>query len=233
MIDTLSSLNTIWGYLFVCVLSFGESLAFVGLIVPGSIVVIASGFLASQGMFDIWALFAWSSLGAILGDNFSYFLGRHGLIAFHADNKFFKPEILEKGKAYFEKHGDKSVFLGRFIGWVRPIVPFVAGVFRLNRMRFFFWNATSGILWSVSHIAFGYYFGDALEIVGAWATRAGFWTFAIIATALLLWILVRRSKPMFAFLKSVAVSARDAMIRKRRTEPVGNPCRTSDTTHED
>jgi len=79
VIDILSFLHNghgaVWGYLFVFLLSFGESLVFVGLIIPGSVAVIVAGFLASQGFLDVGDLFIWASLGAVLGDSLSFNLG--------------------------------------------------------------------------------------------------------------------------------------------------------------
>jgi len=167
MLDVLAQ-YAVYAYVIILVLSFFESFAFVGILIPGSVAVIAGGLLVAQGVLDVYWLFVVASVGAILGDSFSYYMGRHGLITFHEDNKIFKPGLFLRGKAYFKKHGDKSVFFGRFIGWVRPVIPFVAGVFHHDRKIFIFWNALSGILWAVSHIAIGYFFGHSIERVGGW-----------------------------------------------------------------
>ena len=163
---------SVFGYLIIAILTFFESFAFIGLIIPGGIAVIVGGFLAAQGIVDIGDLFIFAALGAILGDSFSFYLGQKGAISFREGNKFFKPELLAKGEDYFKKHGDKSVFLGRFIGWVRPIVPFIAGLFKLDRKVFLFWNVLSALLWAATHIALGYFFGQTWQIIVLWSTRA-------------------------------------------------------------
>ena len=71
-----------WNYLLIFALSFFESTAFIGIIIPGTIAVTVGGFLAAQGIIDIEYLFIFAVLGAILGDNFSYYLGKKGIIAF-------------------------------------------------------------------------------------------------------------------------------------------------------
>lgn len=168
---SLLSSSSIYGYGIVAVLSFFESFAFVGILVPGSISVIAAGFLASQGYFDVGDLFLFSAVGAILGDSLSYSLGKRGIILFKEGNKVFKPSLLKKGEEYFQKHGSSSVFWGRFIGWVRPIIPYVAGLFQLNRRTFLLWNILSGIAWAISHIAFGYFFGHLWKSVSYWSMQ--------------------------------------------------------------
>ncbi len=186
-----------WSYLLVGALAFGESVAFIGLFVPGSILLITMGALASRGALDLLPLFFWSSIGAILGDYLSYWLGRYGMITFRPENRFFRPEILEKGKRYVHIHGPKSVFFGRFIGWVRPIVPFVVGTFHLDHRRFLFWNVTSGILWSIAHITFGYFISSGLHRLGSWAFRleeAIFLGGALIILGWTLYTIVRKTK---------------------------------------
>ena len=196
MIDILSFLynghGVVWGYSFVFLLSFGESLVLIGLIIPGSVAVIIAGFLVSQGFLDVGDLFVWASLGAILGDSLSFSLGKRGFISFNESNLLFKPVVLEKGKRYFQKYGAKSVFFGRFIGWVRPIIPFIAGVFDLNRRTFLVWNIASGILWAISHIALGYFFGQAWQLAATWSTRISLFVLLLGVLLMVLYV-VRRA----------------------------------------
>ncbi len=184
---SLLSSSSIYGYGIVAVLSFFESFAFVGILVPGSISVIASGFLASQGYFDVGDLFLFSAVGAILGDSLSYSLGKRGIILFKEGNKVFKPSLLKKGEDYFQKHGSTSVFWGRFIGWVRPIIPYVAGLFQLDRKTFLLWNILSGTAWAVSHIAFGYFFGHLWSTVSYWSTQISIVALVCITLALIIY----------------------------------------------
>ncbi len=162
--------GSIWEYVVIFILAFGESLAFIGLIIPGSVAVIAGGFLAAQGWMHVTDLWLWATVGAILGDNFSFYLGQKGWIKFSDKNWLFKKSLLVQGKKYFRKHGAKSVFIGRFIGWVRPIVPFVAGVFSLPQRKFIWWNVASAALWAASHIIVGYFFGNAWKGISMWST---------------------------------------------------------------
>ena len=180
-------------YVIVFVLVFFESFAFIGLVVPGTTLMIFVGFLAAHGIFNPWILFVIASVGAILGDCLSFSLGRRDIIVFHDKNRIFKTSFLEKGKKYFIKHGGKSVFFGRFIGWIRPIVPFVAGVFNLDKKTFFLWNVLSGILWAASHIAIGYFFGYMWKAIVKWSDLAGI----IIVVIFIIILCVRYARKMY------------------------------------
>jgi undecaprenyl-diphosphatase len=198
---------SVFGYLLISMLAFFESFAFIGLIVPGSIAVIVGGFLAAHGSMNIKILYISVFLAAIFGDSFSFHLGKTNIISFKKDNKFFKPELLTKGKFFFEKYGAKSVFLARFIGWVRPIVPFIAGLFELDIKVFLFWNILSGLIWALSHIALGYFFGRSWQLVTLWSTRVSlifsvFIVFLMI-TYLLKWFAIRKGKVIYQIFISI------------------------------
>ncbi len=195
------------GYLIIFILALFESFAFVGLIIPGSIAVIIGGFLAAQGNMNIFNLFIITSIGAILGDSISFYLGKKDTISFKEGNKIFRPSILLRGEAFFKKHGGKSVFWGRFIGWVRPIVPFVAGVFNLNKKTFYFWNILSGMSWAIVHLAIGFFFGQAWETISLWTTRGSVFIVVLIAFIFILYLLklfiIKKGKKIMHFLRSV------------------------------
>ena len=106
-----------------------EALAVIGTVIPGSSIVFAGGVLIGLGALDPWLTAALAVAGAILGDGISYSLGRH----YHEQIRSVwpmkrYPRLFDRGQAYFEKNGGKSVFLGRFLGPVRAIVPVVAGM---------------------------------------------------------------------------------------------------------
>jgi len=207
---------SLFGYFLISILAFFESFAFIGLIVPGSIAVIVGGFLAAHGSMNIRILYISVFLAAVLGDSFSFHLGKTNIISFKKDNKFFKPELLTKGKVFFEKYGAKSVFLARFIGWVRPIVPFIAGLFELDIKVFLFWNILSGLLWAVAHIALGYFFGRSWQLVTLWSTRVSlffsiFIVFLIIIY-LLKWFALRKGKVVYQIFLSIWESIKNSIL---------------------
>jgi undecaprenyl-diphosphatase len=211
------------GYWVVLLFSLLESLAFVGVVVPGALFVVFAGSLAAKGYFDIGDLVWFASAGAILGDGISFRMGQGGHIRFREENRIFKPGLLEKGKEFFARHGGKSVFLGRFVGLIRAVIPFVAGMSGMEAKRFYLWNVASAIVWATSHLLAGYFLGHAWRAVEVWSTRLG----AVLAAVLLLalgafWLkrfLEKRGKALVEFAGSLlaeigAAVAADPRVRR-------------------
>jgi len=174
-------LNTInllghWGYLIIFLAAFLESSAFMGLLVPGESVVVLSGVLASQGYLELVDCLLVIALGAVLGDSVGYTLGKvigRGYFEKHHRLLFLKEKHIHKVDKYFEHHGGKTVFWGRFIGFLRALAPFVAGMSRMPYRSFAFYNVSGGILWSVSFTLLGYFFGQSWQLIEKWSGRAG------------------------------------------------------------
>lgn len=155
------------GYLFIFLFAVLESVAFAGLFVPGTLFTIFFGFLVAQGTLT----FGWSAVlaisGAIIGDGLSFYLGRHSGRWFKDDSRWLKKSYLDRGQKFFEKHGAKSVFIGRFVGPIRPFIPFVAGLSNMKRPLFFIYNFTSATLWGLLYLGIGYYLGKlSLDLTG-------------------------------------------------------------------
>ena len=204
-----------WGYWLVLLTSFLESLVFVGVVVPGATLVVLAGFLSSQGYLDIGDLIWFATVGAILGDGISYYLGTKGTRFFHNENKLLKANHVERGKQFFHNHGGKSIFLARFVGPLRAVVPFVAGISGMEKSRFLFWNAISAFLWSASHLLIGYFFGNAFTAIEVWSTPVGYAIGAMIAFLILLYfirfITVRHGRQIAEFIRSISASVRNAI----------------------
>ncbi len=181
-----------WGYWIVLLISLAEALPFIGLILPGSILVAFFGLLSAQGYLNIVNLIWFGAAGAILGDGIGYYLGTKGVGFFSHENKILKLSHLEKAEEFFQKHGNKSVLLGRFIGLLRPIVPFVAGLSKMDKKTFLFWNVIGGILWSATFLLMGYFFGSALPAVEKWSTGAGILLFSLLVLIIIIPIILRR-----------------------------------------
>ena len=198
-------------YWIVLLISLAETLPLIGLIVPGTIFIGLFGFFSAQGYLDIGDLIWFSAIGAIVGDGISYYLGTKGTKLFREENKILKLSHLEKGEDFFRKHGNKSVFLGRFISPLRPIIPFVAGLSRMDKKAFLFWNVISGILWATSFLLLGYFFGGALNAIEVWSSQVGIFILGIVASLIIIRILIKYAPPFFAFLKSISLSIKEAV----------------------
>ncbi len=154
------AMNQFLLYGIIFIISTLESLAFVGLLVPGTTVVLAAGVLASRHLLDFKTLLWCVALGGVVGDTISFLLGRKGITLFDEKSRFFKKEYMEKGQAFFVKHGNKSVLFARFFGPFRPIIPFVAGLVRMDFKIFLFYNITSAFAAAGVYLLFGYFFGE-------------------------------------------------------------------------
>lgn len=175
------------GGLITCLISLLESLAIIGYLIPGSLIMPAIGALVGAGILPFYETMLWAILGAALGDGMSYWLGRH----YHEEIRnlwpFTRyPYLIDKGQQFFEQHGGKSVFIGRFVGPVRPMVPLVAGMMYMPRLKFFIANVSSGFLWAPAYLAPGVVLGLAsLELPPEIATR---FLLLLVTTLTLLWL---------------------------------------------
>lgn len=159
-----------WGVVFL--IALGESLAVVGLLIPGTAVMFAIGALIAAGALNLWATLAAAVAGAVVGDSLSYWLGYH--YCDHVREMWpFRthPQWLRAGERFIDRHGGKSVLFGRFVGPVRPIVPVVAGMMRMAPRRFLGANLLSALLWAPAYMAPGIGFGVAFDLFSRIALR--------------------------------------------------------------
>ncbi|HUD50764.1 DedA family protein [Parvibaculum sp.] len=137
-----------WTGPIIFLVAFGESFAFLSLVVPGTAIMIAAGTLVPEGVVPIVPLLAGGILGATLGDGISYWIGLRfghlipGMWPFRS-----RPELLASGHRFFERHGAESVFIGRFFGPVRAVIPLIAGMMEMPPKRFWLANVLSALIW--------------------------------------------------------------------------------------
>lgn len=143
-------------------ISAGESVAIIGTIVPGSIMMTAIGTLAGAGVIPLWQTILWAILGAIVGDGISYWIGHYFKDRLPQVWPFRKhPTLLKTGEKFFHKYGSMSVFIGRFVGPVRALVPLVAGMLGMRPLQFYIANITSAIGWAPAYMLPGILLGAA------------------------------------------------------------------------
>ncbi len=172
LLPRLESLGSL-AYWVVFLVAILESLPFVGILIPGSIILVGIGFFAAGGTFHITDLIWAASLGAVVSDSIGYYLGKNkGRKFFDRKWRFINTASISKTDAYFKAHGGKSVFIGRFIGIFRPFIAFVAGMHQMEYKKFLFYNITSGLLWSITYILIGFYFGDQSKSIAQWLGRS-------------------------------------------------------------
>jgi len=184
-------------YGLIFLISLVESLVVVGLLMPGSILIVFSGFLAANGRGDPLLVIAAASLGSFIGDLLSFLVGaRWGQRLLRTRWLFRYRRALDRSFRLFRRHGAKSVFFGRFIGFFRPFVPFVVGCARMHVATFTGYAAISAVLWGLAYPGLGYVAGASWERVQLWSGRLSLLVgVALVLVLLSLWRHRRRREP--------------------------------------
>jgi membrane protein DedA with SNARE-associated domain len=159
--------------------------------VPGETIVILAGVLCSAGILNLPETIVVASGGAIVGDSIGYELGRylgrpwlerHGrLVGMHGG-------VLARVDALFAQHGGKAVLIGRFVGFLRALAPFVAGASRMPYRRFLLYNAVGGAIWATALVLLGYFLGESWSVAERWIGRVSLVIGAIAVAAAALWL---------------------------------------------
>jgi membrane protein DedA with SNARE-associated domain len=151
--------------------------------------------LASQGKLSIWLVIATGAAGAIVGDNLGYLFGRKGgrrLLERPGRLEERRRSLLRRGEKFFARHGGKTVFIGRWLPFLRITAAWLAGANRMHWPRFLAWNAAGGIGWAVSIGLLAYLVGDAAVAVVHTAGYVALGVFAVALLAVVAWVLFRR-----------------------------------------
>jgi membrane protein DedA with SNARE-associated domain len=151
-----------WAIAIMFITAFGESFAFLSLLFPGTTLLIAAGTLVKSGTLPFLPVMVGAILGAVLGDSVSYWIGRRfggGIARLWPFSR--NPKLLPSGIQFFERHGGKSVFIGRFFGPIRAVIPLAAGIMRMPRGRFWIANIVSALVWAPMLLLVGDAVGEA------------------------------------------------------------------------
>jgi len=157
-----------WTYLLVGVMAFAETGAFIGLVAPGEFTVILGGVIAGQGTINIFGLIAIVWICTLSGDTVSFFLGRRlgrSFLERHGPKLRITPERLAQVDEHFKRRGGATVLVGRFIGFVRPIAPFLAGSSQMEYRRFLPYSVLGTGLWGPGFCLVGYVFWQSFDQV--------------------------------------------------------------------
>lgn len=155
-------------YAAVLLLALSESIPVVGVVVPGTAVIVAISALVPSGVVMLWPLLVAAVAGAIIGDGLSFGIGHHyhrHILSIWPLGRY--PSLIARSEAFFARHGNKSVFLARFTPGVRAFVPLLAGVLRMPPLRFYAANLISALAWAPAHILPGVLVGASFSLFGA------------------------------------------------------------------
>jgi membrane protein DedA with SNARE-associated domain/membrane-associated phospholipid phosphatase len=217
IIEDLSEGLGSWTYLLVGALAFLETGAFVGLVAPGEFTVMLGGAVASQGDISLPLIIAITWIAAFSGDSVSFLLGAHlgrGFLVRHGERFRITSERLEKVEGYFARYGGRTILIGRFIGLVRALAPFIAGSSKLPYRRFAPYSILGTGLWSFALILLGYFFAESLDTVTN-AVGKGLVVFGIVVAVVVALVVVYR------FLRQPA--NRQRLVAEIERRPVFRP----------
>jgi len=180
--------NPGWAMLVIGLTAFGESFVFLSLLFPGTAILIAVGTLVSEGILNPLPTIVAGIAGAVLGDSVSFWLGqKFGPLLPKIWPFRTHPERLTRGINFFRRYGVYSVFIGRFLGPLRAVVPLVAGMMHMPPLRFYTANVLSAAVWASALMLLGDLLTRSLgqenlatkifyfTIVAAAVTALGFW----------------------------------------------------------
>ena len=149
---------------------FAESGLFFGFFLPGDSLLFTAGLFAAQGTLNLPLILVGCFIAAVAGDQVGYVFGqRVGPALFkRPDSRLFKQEYVERARAFFEKHGPKTIVLARFVPIVRTFAPILAGVGRMQYRTFVSYNLIGGFLWAVGVTLLGYWLGNLIPDIDAY-----------------------------------------------------------------
>jgi membrane protein DedA with SNARE-associated domain len=157
--------NAAWAPGVMFVLAFGESLAFISLLIPAWGALVALGALVGPSGISFWPLWLAAALGAALGDWLSYWIGlKLEYRVQHIWPLSRHPDLIPRGEAFMKKWGVPGIFIGRFFGPLRAVVPLIAGIFEMPFWRFQAANFSSAFVWAAVLLTLG----DGVSKVFGW-----------------------------------------------------------------
>ncbi len=175
-----------YGYV---VVFFGVMLESAGVPLPGETVLIAAGALVHREVLDFGDTLFFGILGAVIGDQIGYWVGRLGGRPFAlrwGRYALITPERLGHAEAFFARHGGRAVFLARFVTGLRVFGALVAGTSRMPWVRFALYNILGGTMWATAAVLLGYFLWASISLVEHWVGRVSLLLVAALTLALVL-----------------------------------------------
>jgi len=163
ILDPMAIIKTL-GLIGVFVIVFSETGLFFGFFFPGDSLLFTAGFLASQNFFSVIVLVLGVFICAVFGDSVGYWFGKKvgPKIFTKEDSIFFHKKHVERAQNFYNKYGNKTIFLARFVPIVRTFAPIVAGVGQMKYKNFLTYNIIGGFVWTFGMVLGGYFLGQII-----------------------------------------------------------------------
>ncbi|HTF54233.1 MAG TPA: bifunctional DedA family/phosphatase PAP2 family protein [Pseudonocardia sp.] len=174
LIALLTSVGGGWAYPAMAFCAFLESAAFVGLVIPGETAMLLGGVLAATSQVSLFGMIAGGVIGAVLGDLAGYGLGRLAGPSVRSGRmgRWVGTDRWDRAERLLERRGGPAVFVGRWVGVLRAVVPAAAGAVNMPARKFMVWNAIGGVPWASTVIVLGYLAGSSWQRVQHWLGAA-------------------------------------------------------------
>lgn len=195
-ISSIAATYPTWSGVLIFLIAMVESLAVIGLIVPGVVIMFAFGALISNGTLELIPTIIWAACGASFGDGLSFALGWHFKDKIY-DVHFLKPykKSLDQGHAFFERFGILSLLIGRFFGPIRAFVPLIAGILAMPVRHYVPVNIVASALWAPAYLAPGILMGGFFTTVpGQWLIENPIGLVVFVTLMLALFFFVKRKR---------------------------------------
>ncbi len=176
-------------YAVVLLLALSESVQIIGVFIPGTAAILAISALVPSGIVKLWPLLGAATIGAIIGDGLSFWVGhRYHREILERWPLSRHPDLIARSEAFFTRHGDKSVFIARFTPGVRAFIPLIAGILQMSVRRFYVANILSALVWAPSHILPAVFVGAAFGMFGAAAKPLAI---LVVLIVVFIWAMIR------------------------------------------
>ncbi|MHB0977565.1 MAG: DedA family protein [Candidatus Aquicultorales bacterium] len=186
---------TAYGYYLVFFFLLAENSLFLGLVVPGDAVLLVSAFLAATGELDISTVLLVAVVAAVVGNNIGYFIGREGgrRVIDRLGSRWLPPERVAAVEKYFAVHGQKTVFIGRFVAGFRTFIPLFAGISKMSYPIFMLYTVGSVVVWTLVVGLLGFFFGENWQLLAAILKQTQLGVLALVL-AVAVFLVLRRKR---------------------------------------
>ncbi|MEV7891178.1 DedA family protein [Streptomyces sp. NPDC002817] len=210
-----------WSYIVVFAVTAGETSAFIGLLLPGETVILVASAIAGRGDLNPVLLAAFVVAGGMTGDSLGYALGHwYGRRPNARLVRRIRPGTrIGQAHGFLTRHGGAAVVTGRFIGFVRTFLPFVAGASGMPYRRFFVFSTLASLTWGIGNVLLGYFAGAAATEFLHSAGLIGMAVLAALAVALFVAARILKRRRGSARTLSPVVASGEA-LRRPGQEPV-------------
>lgn len=178
-----------YGIIVIPIGAFLENSVILGFIFPGVTLIFISGFAARTTGADLGVIIALATVGALIGDNLDYFIGRKAGKILESKPLFARP--VSRVEPYLQKHGIWAVFLGRFSGWSRAWVALACGVIKFSYLKFLIVSSISAFVWTTGWVIGGYLIGGNRKLIETWVDRASLLVWIVLIAAVVYYFRTR------------------------------------------